>query len=128
MTNFESSSFDFNMKMKILIVLKIPFLILPTIFDLMLVLVSVNYFGNLNWQYKLVIYYVPKNRFLLKHNKSFYSIKLQRFLSLIFSSFVQFTVPFTLRVLNNFTSKSFKKFANFNLKIWKCFASLYLLI
>ena len=39
------SSFDFNMNMYIF-VLKIPFLILSTILDLMFVLVSVNYFGN----------------------------------------------------------------------------------
>ena len=46
--NFESS-FDFNMNMKILIILKMPFLVLSTILDLMLVLVSVNYFGILSW-------------------------------------------------------------------------------
>ena len=48
MTNFESSSFDYNMKMKILIILKMPFLFLSTILDMMLGLVSVNYFGNLS--------------------------------------------------------------------------------
>ena len=48
MTTFESSSFDFNMKMKILIILKMPFLILSTFLDLQLVSVSGNYFGNLN--------------------------------------------------------------------------------
>ena len=45
MTTSESSSFDFNLKMKILITLKMPFLILSTILDLM---ISVNYFGNLS--------------------------------------------------------------------------------
>ena len=48
MTTFQSSSFDFNMKMKICIILKIPFLVLSTILDLTLVLVAVNYFGNLS--------------------------------------------------------------------------------
>ena len=48
MKTFESSSFDFNMKMKTLIILKMPFLILSTILNLRLVLVSVNYFGNLS--------------------------------------------------------------------------------
>ena len=47
MVRFESS-FDFNMIMKILIILKMPFLVLATILDLMLVLVSVNYFGILS--------------------------------------------------------------------------------
>ena len=47
MTNAESS-FDFNMKMNILIILKMPFLILSAILDMMLVLVSLNYFGNLS--------------------------------------------------------------------------------
>ena len=47
MINFKGSSFEFNMKMKILIILKTPFLILSTVPDLMLVLVSVNYFDNL---------------------------------------------------------------------------------
>ena len=47
MTTFESS-FDFNMNIKILIILKIPFLVLSTILDFMLVLVSVNYFGILS--------------------------------------------------------------------------------
>ena len=47
MTTFESS-FDFDMNIKIPIVLKMPLLILSTI-DLMLALVSVNYFGNLSW-------------------------------------------------------------------------------
>ena len=42
------NSFDFNMEMKILIILKMPFLIPSDIFDLMLVLVLVNYFGNLS--------------------------------------------------------------------------------
>ena len=37
-------SFDFNMKMKMLIILKMLFVILSTIFDLRLALVSVNYF------------------------------------------------------------------------------------
>ena len=46
--NFESS-FDFNTNMRILIILKMPFLIRSTILDLMLVLVSVSYFGNLSW-------------------------------------------------------------------------------
>ena len=48
MTTFESSSFDFNMKMKFLLIFKMPFLILPTILDLMMVLVSVTYFRNLS--------------------------------------------------------------------------------
>ena len=48
MTTFESSSVDFKMKMKILIILKVPFLILSAIVDLMLVIVSVNYFGKLS--------------------------------------------------------------------------------
>ena len=45
------------------------FIILSTILDLMFMLVSVNYFGNLVIQtgYK---YYVPKNRSFLKHKKS----------------------------------------------------------
>ena len=51
MTTFQTS-FDFNMKTNILIILKMPFLIL----DMMLVLVWVNYFGNLSWQYKQVIH------------------------------------------------------------------------
>ena len=45
----QQSGFDFNMNMNILIILKMPFLIRSTILDLMLVLVSVNYFGNLTW-------------------------------------------------------------------------------
>ena len=49
MTIFESGAFDFNMKIKSLIILKMPFLIYSTVLDLMLVLVSVNYFGNLSW-------------------------------------------------------------------------------
>ena len=57
MTTFESS-FDFNMNMKIVIILKMSFLFLPTILDLMLVLVSENYFDNLSWQCKQVIYHV----------------------------------------------------------------------
>ena len=44
MTTFESR-FDFNMNMKIL---KMLFLVLSTVLDLMLVLVSVNYFGILS--------------------------------------------------------------------------------
>ena len=87
--------------MKTLIILKMSFLILSTILDLMLVLVSVNYFGNLSRQYKQVIYYIPKDRSLLRHKKLFYSIKLKRFFSLTFYSFGQFTVPFTLSVLKN---------------------------
>ena len=46
MATFDSNSFDFNMKMNILITLKMPFLILSTILDLMLVLFLVNYFGK----------------------------------------------------------------------------------
>ena len=55
--------------MKTLIILKMLFIILSTILDLMFMLVSVNYFGNLVIQtgYK---YYVPKNRSFLKHKKS----------------------------------------------------------
>ena len=45
---FESSSFDFDMKMNILIISKMSLPIFSTILDLMLVLVSVNYFGNLS--------------------------------------------------------------------------------
>ena len=48
MTALESGRFDFNMKMKIVIVLRMPFLILSTIPDLKLVFVSVNYFGRLS--------------------------------------------------------------------------------
>ena len=48
MLTFESSSFDFNIRMKILAILRMPFLILSTIPDLMFVLVSVNYFDNLS--------------------------------------------------------------------------------
>ena len=47
--NFKWVSFDFNMKMKILIILKMPFLILSSISDLILFLVSVNYFGSPSW-------------------------------------------------------------------------------
>ena len=46
--------------MKIVIILKMPYLILSTILDLMLLLVLVNYFGNLSWQYKQVILYSSK--------------------------------------------------------------------
>ena len=46
---FESNSFDFDMKKKILIILKMPFLILSDVLDLTLFLISVNYFGNLSW-------------------------------------------------------------------------------
>ena len=49
---FKSGSFDFNMEVlkfiKILIILKMPFPILSTILVLILVLVSVNYVGNLS--------------------------------------------------------------------------------
>ena len=48
MTALRSSSFDFYYENENLVILKIPFLILSTIHDLMLVLVSVNYFANLN--------------------------------------------------------------------------------
>ena len=44
MTTFERN-FDFDMNIKIPIISKMPLLILSTI-DLMLALVSVNYFGN----------------------------------------------------------------------------------
>ena len=47
MKTFESISFDFNITIKFLIILKIPFLILSAILDLMLVLVSGNYLDNL---------------------------------------------------------------------------------
>ena len=49
--------------MKIVIILKMPYLILSTILDLMLLLVLVNYFGNLSWQYKQVILYSSKQVF-----------------------------------------------------------------
>ena len=48
MTAFESTNFDFNMKMKILVILKMQFLSLSTILDLMLFILLVNYFGNLS--------------------------------------------------------------------------------
>ena len=57
MTTFQTS-FDFNMKTNILIILKMPFLIL----DMVLVLVWVNYFGNLSWQYKQLIHVSCKTR------------------------------------------------------------------
>ena len=48
MKTFESSSFVFNMKMEILIILEMPFLALSTILDLMMLdLASVNYIENL---------------------------------------------------------------------------------
>ena len=47
MINFESR-FGFNVNMEIVIILKMPFLIISTILDLIFVLVSVNYFGNLS--------------------------------------------------------------------------------
>ena len=48
MTTFESDSSNCNIEMKILIILKIPFLILSNILDFILVLVLVNYFGNIS--------------------------------------------------------------------------------
>ena len=51
------SSFDFDMHMKILIILKVPFLILRIILDLMLVLALVNYFGNLSWWQNRLYYF-----------------------------------------------------------------------
>ena len=42
-------SFSFSMNMKFLIILKMPVLVLSTILDLMLVLVSLNTFGILGW-------------------------------------------------------------------------------
>ena len=47
LATFESN-FDFTVNMKILIILKMPFLIILTNLDLMLILISVNYFGNLS--------------------------------------------------------------------------------
>ena len=51
------SSFDFDMHMKILIILKVPFLILRIILDLLLVLALVNYFGNLSWWQNRLYYF-----------------------------------------------------------------------
>ena len=65
------------------------------------------------------MYYILKNRPLFKHKKSCYSIKLQRFFSLTFSSFAKFTVSFTLMVFKNAKEKSVEQkdagliFANF---------------
>ena len=103
------------MSMKTLIILKMSFLILSTILDLILVLVSVNYFSNLRRQYKQVIYYIPKDRSFLRHKKLFYSIKLKQFFSLTFYSFGQFTGPFTLSVLKN---AKVQKFLFANLKMF----------
>ena len=55
MITFESS-FDFNMNMKILIILKMLFLVLSTILGLMLVSVSVNYFVILSCFFVRIIH------------------------------------------------------------------------
>ena len=57
------SSFDFDMHMKILIILKVPFLILRIILDLMLVLALVNYFGNLSWWQNRLYYFLKTDLF-----------------------------------------------------------------
>ena len=80
------SSFDFNTNIQSLIILKMLLLIISTTFNLMLVLVSANFFGNLSWKYKHIIYYVPKTN-LFWSIRNFYSTKLQWFFSLAFSSF-----------------------------------------
>ena len=57
------SSFGFNMNMKILVILKEPFLILTIILDLMLVLALVNYFGNLSWWQNRLYYFLKTDLF-----------------------------------------------------------------
>ena len=109
------------MNKKILIILKISFQILSTILDLMLVLVSLKYLGNLSWYYKQVIYFIPKSRSLLNHKNSFYSIKHPRFFSLTFPLFAWFTVTFILRLLVN------SKVPKFYLKNLKMFCTLIFL-